>query len=209
MTTRPSIITTVERISYDLSKLFYLVDANIIIKAVDDAIANEFASFENHIGERAQLYYDGEIFKARDLSLGIIRYFHLPQEYANLTRYPTLKKYLEIDPDAYSVYNKTVPKHRSVTPSSIYDLLSDIDTYFEIKKDVSYGKLKELLVSNIAVIKKDTTQYGLLKTHDLVTFQVDNLTYPAITVTKTGVRPRRKFTRYIVNKKLIKALLEN
>lgn len=209
MTTKPSIITTVERISYDLSKSFYLIDVDEITKAVDNAIAKGFATFVNHIGGKAQLFYDGEIFKASDSSLGIIRYFHLPLEYAKLTRYPTLKGYLEIDPNAYSVYNKTVPKHRSITPSNIYDLLSDIDIYFEIDKNVSYGKLKELLVNNTSIIKKETAHHGLLKTNDLVTFQVDNLTYPAITVTKTGIRPRRKFTRYVIDKTLIKSLLEN
>lgn len=209
MSIKPSVITTVERIGYELNKIFYLVNPDVIAKAIDLAIETEFATFENHLGERAQLYYDGEIFKARDLSLGVKKYFHLPQEYANLTKAPTLQGYLNIDPDAYSVYNKAVPKHRSVTPSSIYELLLDIDIYFDIRKDVSYAKIKELLTNNTTVIKQADLQHGILRTKDLITFQVDNFTYPAITITKTGVRPRRKFTRYLINKNLIKALLDN
>lgn len=187
------LLTTPERITHDLSKVYYTLDKWGVQVAVFDAIDNGSASFPNHLDKPVELTYDGQMFQIKDESTKTVRLHFLPREYSLIGIAPTLRQYVNLTKN-YPANDKKLHRHRAIDPNDLIDMLNDMYHYFDINQLDGLTLLKGVLDNN-------TSKF------DKVSATVSNTSYPAVEILKEGYNPRRKFTRYTLTKAIINDLL--
>lgn len=202
LTHYPYIISTVERIIHDLNKVYYTLEKEDMAVSVEIAISLGDYIFKNHLGFPIVFHYKNDVLSVTDESLMFSRSFNLLPEYAQMGLKPTLSHFINLKPELFMVHEKTLPKHRRVVPLGVNELIQDIAVYFDAEESVIRKKLPQLITEHQVFIQ-DTT---LLKNYGL-TIEVDTLTYPSLSVTRTHIRPRRRFSHYVLSRTLINQIM--
>lgn len=198
----PYIISTVERIVYDVAKNYYQLEKDDIAVSVSIALQLGSYTFKNHLGFPILFTYKNDLFIVKDESIMFTRSFNLLPEYAKMDMVPTLSHFINLKPELYTVHEKTLPKHRRMTPKTVDELISDIETYFDVDAKSVRQELPRLLNEHSVFIQDKLLQknYGL-------TIEVDNLSYASLSITRTHIRPRRRFSHYVIDYALIKEII--
>lgn len=198
----PYIVSTVERIIYDIAKNYYQLEKDDISVSVCAALKLGTCNAKNHLGYPISFTYKNDVFNVTDNSIMYTRSFNIPSEYAEMGLNPTLMHFRKLRPELFTVHEKTLPKHRRFQPRSVGELITDIEVYFDLDRKTTTHALLTLLDKHSVFVQDPI----LLKNYG-VTLEIDTMSYPSISVTRTGIRPRRKFSHYVLDRQLINTVI--
>lgn len=198
----PYIISTVERIAYDISKVYYQLEKEDIELLVELTIKLGNYITRNHRDYPIVLRYKNDVFSVQDDSLMFSRSFNLLPEYAKMGLSPNLSHFINLKPELFIVHEKTLPKHRRVAPTELHELIKDIEMYFDVHPHVIREVLPKLLTEHSVFVQDNV----LLKCYG-ITFEVDTLSYPSLSITRTHIKPRRRFSHYVLTPALINQIV--